>query len=444
MKNIPKIVRIFIFLWFLSSITNTVFAQKEKCVVICQGRYAKVYHSSANCRGLNNCRGGVITVTLKEALNMGRRPCKVCGGNPFYCETGKSKVNEDYCEKKLSYLENKYEGKIESLNNYILQLKNDNVQLTHFCDSLKKINIALNSPYKNRDTFLISVYNYIELKKEFDEKQINLDKLYLELKNERKYLDKQKTELSIQKEEINEKKESLKSAESNFEMRYNNAQQTLKTAESLQNMIDKKLSEINEKEDDISVLKKNYETKKGELNNFENSLKRREQRLKKDIENAEHIYPERFALDLMGNVSYFVDMEPSANSAIDLTLSLFYRFDINKDIDNKDERVNKVGFSYTFKSLVETETISNFGYFQTINLNFGFKEFFRIGIGYSYLPSKINQQMIKIVNLPVTFMITRSPFLIGIKTSINFNEKMYYLYTDIGLSIGIGFDFLRL
>ncbi len=47
-------------------------------VVICGGQYAKRYHSSANCRGLNNCRGEISTVTLKEAQGKGRTPCLIC------------------------------------------------------------------------------------------------------------------------------------------------------------------------------------------------------------------------------------------------------------------------------------------------------------------------------------------------------------------------------
>ncbi len=47
-------------------------------VYICTGPYAKVYHSSPSCRGLNRCSGDVRTIRLKSAQNMGRKACKIC------------------------------------------------------------------------------------------------------------------------------------------------------------------------------------------------------------------------------------------------------------------------------------------------------------------------------------------------------------------------------
>lgn len=47
-------------------------------VYICTGPKAKVYHSSSTCRGMNNCGGNIIAVTLARAEKMGRRECKIC------------------------------------------------------------------------------------------------------------------------------------------------------------------------------------------------------------------------------------------------------------------------------------------------------------------------------------------------------------------------------
>lgn len=46
-------------------------------VYICTGRYAKKYHRRPNCRGLNNCKGGVRKVEL-EKVNRRRTPCHIC------------------------------------------------------------------------------------------------------------------------------------------------------------------------------------------------------------------------------------------------------------------------------------------------------------------------------------------------------------------------------
>jgi hypothetical protein len=47
-------------------------------VYVCTGPYAKVYHSSPDCRGLNRCSGNIKKVSLKHAQQMGRRACEIC------------------------------------------------------------------------------------------------------------------------------------------------------------------------------------------------------------------------------------------------------------------------------------------------------------------------------------------------------------------------------
>ena len=41
-------------------------------------RYAKVYHSNKNCKGLDNCKGEVKLVSLETAKQQGKRACKLC------------------------------------------------------------------------------------------------------------------------------------------------------------------------------------------------------------------------------------------------------------------------------------------------------------------------------------------------------------------------------
>jgi len=47
-------------------------------VYVCGGGSAYAYHNSDGCSGLNRCSHGVSAVTVSEAQNMGRRPCKKC------------------------------------------------------------------------------------------------------------------------------------------------------------------------------------------------------------------------------------------------------------------------------------------------------------------------------------------------------------------------------
>lgn len=47
-------------------------------VYICTGSSSKRYHSRKNCRGLSNCGGTIKELTVEQAENQGRTPCKIC------------------------------------------------------------------------------------------------------------------------------------------------------------------------------------------------------------------------------------------------------------------------------------------------------------------------------------------------------------------------------
>ena len=59
---------------------NTIVEQESQTaneVYICAGRYAKKYHRHQNCRGLNNCRSGIIKIELEKAREY-KTPCSIC------------------------------------------------------------------------------------------------------------------------------------------------------------------------------------------------------------------------------------------------------------------------------------------------------------------------------------------------------------------------------
>lgn len=51
---------------------------KAEYVYICTGPKSKCYHKTKNCQGLDRCSKEIEEVTLEEAENMGRTPCKGC------------------------------------------------------------------------------------------------------------------------------------------------------------------------------------------------------------------------------------------------------------------------------------------------------------------------------------------------------------------------------
>lgn len=64
-----------LYIFLLVLFTGSSSVQSE--VYICKGNGSKRYHKSKNCRGLNNCTTKIYSVSLQEAKNMNRTPCKI-------------------------------------------------------------------------------------------------------------------------------------------------------------------------------------------------------------------------------------------------------------------------------------------------------------------------------------------------------------------------------
>lgn len=74
-----KILLMLLLTFSLQSVGNSTYdAAAEKVVYICTGPKAKVFHRTERCKGLNKCSGEIKKVPLKDARDMGRRPCKMC------------------------------------------------------------------------------------------------------------------------------------------------------------------------------------------------------------------------------------------------------------------------------------------------------------------------------------------------------------------------------
>lgn len=51
---------------------------KMEGVYICTGPMARVYHSDMDCPGLQRCSAEIIEVSVEEAREEDRRPCRIC------------------------------------------------------------------------------------------------------------------------------------------------------------------------------------------------------------------------------------------------------------------------------------------------------------------------------------------------------------------------------
>lgn len=66
-------------LFIVMLIASMAFTQGEEKVYVCRSIYAETYHKEI-CEGARNCYTPVVQTTLKEALEMKRRKCKLCYG----------------------------------------------------------------------------------------------------------------------------------------------------------------------------------------------------------------------------------------------------------------------------------------------------------------------------------------------------------------------------
>ncbi|WP_074024105.1 hypothetical protein [Gabonia massiliensis] len=52
--------------------------ESSSTVYICNGPKSYAYHKTDKCKGLRRCSTEIEAVSLKEALDMGRKACKIC------------------------------------------------------------------------------------------------------------------------------------------------------------------------------------------------------------------------------------------------------------------------------------------------------------------------------------------------------------------------------
>jgi len=117
----------------------------QQVVFVCMGKYSEAYHSSANCRGLNNCSSKIYQVNSDYAVTtLDRRPCCICWNVSSYnCATDKQENRypgyisplpaDDLINAAIQKQRNYNIGK-EIVQEEINKLTNVRTQLTRTCD----------------------------------------------------------------------------------------------------------------------------------------------------------------------------------------------------------------------------------------------------------------------------------------------------------------------
>lgn len=54
------------------------YRKSEDIVYICTGYMSECYHEDPDCRGLIRCSRDIEEITIEDAEEMGRRPCRIC------------------------------------------------------------------------------------------------------------------------------------------------------------------------------------------------------------------------------------------------------------------------------------------------------------------------------------------------------------------------------
>ena len=55
-----------------------IMGRREQTVYVCTGPMSQCYHKDRHCKGLERCSKTIEAVSVAEAIDAGRRPCKWC------------------------------------------------------------------------------------------------------------------------------------------------------------------------------------------------------------------------------------------------------------------------------------------------------------------------------------------------------------------------------
>lgn len=432
-KRLKPFIIAIIILFLVDSLKAT------ECVVVCMGGYSYRYHSSEFCRGLNNCRGGLKTITLKEARNMGRTPCRVCGGNPFNCAVPgentterKSKPKND-CQSQINRINDKHRQEIETLESQISEYED-------MIDQLK-------SPFAKPKTFYDSLSRFLTDKEQYDNDKATFDRemkkfiwdkniTEINLKSQADSLNNLSEELTLLKKDLENKQEELNKAINIHNARIDTTRYYVQNGEKIKIDLKYKETILREKEEQLRK-------KENELSDLSRNLDSKKWNLEMDINANKHIYPHRFYTDFSIQSNYLFLQGGKYATSFDFILGIYYRFDIDKTDFGSQNRVNRIGFEYSFRGEFENAYSKYLGYQQNLALIFDFQEYIRTGIGYNALVSKSFWGKDNKYFLPITVFVTREPHSFGINSTLIFNSIFKYQSVSVGLTYGVGTNFLR-
>lgn len=85
-KQSSVVLRLLVFAALLLTTTVSLNAGEAEAieqqkVYVVMSNMAHAYHSNKDCKGLRNATHTIKQVTVQEAKEMGRQPCKICYGN---------------------------------------------------------------------------------------------------------------------------------------------------------------------------------------------------------------------------------------------------------------------------------------------------------------------------------------------------------------------------
>ncbi len=132
------------------------FEPTQQTVYVCMGKYSEAYHSSPDCRGLNNCGTKIYETTSDYAVNtLSRRPCCICWRVSSYnCATDKqenrypdyiSPLPADAFINAAIQKQRNYDAGNRIVQDELNQLQQVRSQLTRNCDLVYFDKLATNA-----------------------------------------------------------------------------------------------------------------------------------------------------------------------------------------------------------------------------------------------------------------------------------------------------------
>lgn len=420
MIPVPRLVAVQ-YVIFLLLIATGVHAQT---VYVCEGPYATKYHCTPSCRGLNNCRGGLSSITLQNAVARERYPCSICGGN---CS---APIRQEKRVVPPAHTQNREEPAtppervIQPQEKMRVQKKPKERNTGKTPVAVTTTTTVAGSTTKQEEIF----QTLLGQQEQLDERRSRLDSgmMVLQEKQDALVLGQQtllyRTQALIA-DSIQFERDKARWLADREDMR----QSLLVQEQRLGTMIDS-----------VQAFTRLLQERDKSLALREQKVEEQEQLLRTRMEGYMASRPRYFSFEMTTGFEYLLSSDKERKAIVPVAAALLYRF------DHRDNIANRFGVQYRFgNEYTISPSWKSLGYRHEIVVLAEFNELIRIGGGYTVNAGQSVWALEHRYSISTTVFFHRSSIPVGITGIIYTDNEFSRARFAVGMQIGYGINFLQ-